>query len=148
MRWTSLLPLLVLAACQPKAPEAPMIEVENAWVQLSPVPGRPGAAYFTLKANREGAMLRSVGGEAIGRVELHGPGMRPLKPEELAFDGRRLEFEPGGKHAMVYAIDPALKPGGKTTLSFRAELLEGGSFKPLPPVTAQAELRAMGQDAR
>ena len=104
-------------------------------VTLPAAAGRPGAGYFQLEANRA-ARLVSVTSPSARRIELHETGMRPaasfaLTPEEP------LHFSPGGRHAMLFDLDPALRPGAKVTLTFT---FEGGP----PPVTAEAEVRGPG----
>jgi copper(I)-binding protein len=134
--------VLGLAGCDNR-PTAPQVKVEDAWVQLPAVPGRPGAAYFTLTTNNDPTRLVSVSSPRVERVELHGTmmegsmaQMRPL--ESTNFEDRKLVFAPGGKHAMLFGIDPSVKAGDKVALTF--------TFQPAPPVTVEAEVRAFGED--
>jgi copper(I)-binding protein len=133
--------LFVLTACDSR-PSPPQVTVEDARVQLPAVPGRPGAAYFTLVTNIDPTHLVSIASSRVERIELHGTTMegsmakmRPL--DDRSFAGR-LVFGPGGKHAMLFGIDPALKPGDKIPLTF--------TFDPAPPVTVGAEVTAFGED--
>lgn len=134
--------LLALAGCD-SGPPGPNVSVEEAWVQLPAVPGRPGAAYFTLVANEGPARLVSVSSPRVQRIELHGTStengvarMRPL--ENPAFpDDLELVFAPGGNHAMLFELDPALKPGDRIPLTF--------TFDPAPPVTVDAKARAFSE---
>lgn len=135
--------VLMLASCN-AAPAEPKIEVEDAWVQLPVVPGRPGAAYFTLRSNNDPTKLVSVSSTSVERIELHGTmmegkmaRMRPLGDELVFPNDLKLVFAPGGKHAMLFGIDPALKAGGKVSVTF--------NFEPMPPVTVEAEVRAFGE---
>jgi copper(I)-binding protein len=57
------------------------------------------------------------------------------KVDGLTF-GAALEFKPGGKHAMLFGLDPALKPGAKVPLTF--------TFQTAPPVTVRATVHAPG----
>jgi copper(I)-binding protein len=57
------------------------------------------------------------------------------KVESLSFDDR-LTFKPGGKHAMLFGLDPALKPGAKVSLTF--------TFEPAPPVKVEAIVHGPG----
>ena len=137
--------LLALAACNQGTPPEPAVEVEGAIVMLPPIPGRPGAAYFTLASNNEPTKLVAVTSPPIERIELHGTAqdggvtrMRPLPPDALVFPGDlKMTFAPGERHAMLFGIDPALKPGDRVTLTFELE--------PLGPASVDAEVRAFGQ---
>jgi hypothetical protein len=113
-----LLPLLLLClpGCDTASPPADTasppakVEIEEAWFQLPIVEGRPGAAYFTLRASADGVRLKRVKAGLARKVELHGPGMRRLEPADLAFQDRRLSFAPGGKHVMLLDMPADLIP--------------------------------------
>jgi len=133
--------LAMTPACQ-RAPSEPRVAVEEAVVTLPAVPGRPGAAYFTLRSNRDGIRLTGVTSPRIGRIELHETmtsgtmsGMRPLASVTLPGDAE-LEFAPGGRHAMLFDIDPALRVGDRVTLTL--------TFDPAPPATVEADVRGPG----
>jgi copper(I)-binding protein len=134
--------LLAVAGCG-GAPSEPRAVVDEVWVQLPAVPGRPGAAYFTLQSNKMPARLVNVQSPKIERIELHdsrmeGNVMRMGPLEDTSFSsGGTLEFAPGGKHAMLFGIDPTVKAGQRIPLTFTLE--------PLPPVTVEAEVRAFGE---
>ena len=135
----TLVSFLPLAACNPE-PEAPRVSVEEALVHLPAVKGRPGAAYFTLRTNNDPTRLTGVTSPSIERVELHDSvttdGVsRMQKADSLTF-GDALEFSPGGKHAMLFGLDPALKPGAKIQLTF--------TFEPAPPVSVEASVHGPG----
>jgi periplasmic copper chaperone A len=133
--------LLALGGCGGARSE-PRVVAEAAWVQLPAVPGRPGAAYFTLKSNHDQTRLLSLSSPRVRRIELHdsrmeGDVMRmgPLQDRSFPSTGT-LEFAPGGKHAMLFGLDPTVKAGERIPLTF--------TFDPLPPVTVEAEVRAFG----
>ena len=137
-----------LLACLPgcgRAPEAPRVIVEEAIVTVPAVPGGPGAAYFTIRTNNDPTRLVSVTSPMIRSIELHETReqggrtqMVPLEPGETSFArASPLVFAPGGKHAMLIGVDPALRPGGKVALTFNLE--------PAPTVTVEAEVRGPGQ---
>lgn len=121
------------------------VTVESAVVTLPAVPGGEGAAYFTLRTGGAPVRLVGVSSPAFGRAELHGTmshagmtGMAPLGARETRVSADApLVFSGGGKHAMLFGIDPALRPGAKVRLTFQ---LEPGST-----VTAEAEVRGPGQ---
>ncbi len=133
--------LFALAACNRQPPE-PAVEVKEAIVQLPVVPGRPGAAYFTLRTNNDPTKIVSVTSLKVERIELHETReengvskMVPITDTTFPADGV-LEFKTGGRHAMLFGIDPAVKAGDKVPLTF--------TFDPAPAVTVEAEVRAAG----
>lgn len=133
--------VLFLAACDRSPPE-PQVTVEAAVVQLSPIPGRPAAAYFQAEATSKPEAIIAISSPRAERIEMHqsmsGGGMSGMQALASApFDEEgRLTFEPGGKHLMVFGIDPAVRPGDRMTLRF--------TFAKAPPVTVEASVRAIG----
>jgi hypothetical protein len=135
---------LALASCSSERPE-PAVTVSDAWVQLPVMKNRPGAAYFALSSNNDPTKLVSVASPSIERIELHGTAgeggvsrMRKLTPHDLVFpDDLKMTFAPGGRHAMLFGIDPALKPGDRVILTFNLE--------PMASVGAEAQVRAFGE---
>lgn len=135
--------VLLGASCN-AAPDDPQVEVTDAVVQLPVIAGRPGVAYFKLETGNDPTSLASVTSPRIERIELHGTReqngvsqMAPLQPGETTFSpDAPLVFEQGGKHAMLFGIDPRLKAGDRVTLTF--------NVPPLAPVTIDADVRAAG----
>lgn len=139
-----LAPLLFLgvAACGGGAEQDP--SVSDAWIRLPVVPGRPGAAYFTLVGGSKPTRLVSVEGPAAERIELHsssmaGGHMTMERLDGVTLDkGAKVSFAPEGNHAMLFGVSPTLKPGDRTRLTFR--------FEKGTPVTAEAKVVAAGGD--
>ena len=111
-----------LTACHRKGHEDR--PVREAWVSLPAVPGRPGAAYFTVQGKTGATELSRVVSAVVQRIELHEGGMtggmmtmRPLASVPIPADGT-VTFAPGGKHAMLFGIDPAIRPGTAIPLRF------------------------------
>lgn len=135
--------LSALAGCGPSEPASP-IAIEDAEVRLPAVSGRPGAGYFAITARGAGIALTGVTAPGTERVEMHesrkdGGVMRMKAITEVPLtQGVRVAFEPGGKHLMLFGLDPALKAGGTIPLTF--------SFAGAQPVTVQARLVAPGGD--
>jgi hypothetical protein len=134
--------LLALASCKQGPPPQPAVEVEDAVVTLPAIPGRPGAGYFELRTNNDPMKIVSITSPRIERIELHETReengiskMRPIVDTTFPAAGV-MEFKPGGRHAMLFGLDPALKVGDRLPLTF--------TFEPAPPVTVQAEVRATG----
>jgi hypothetical protein len=133
--------LLTTGGCR-RAEGDGTIRVEGAWVRLPASRSLPGAAYFRLEGAEEGARLVGLSSPLVRWVELHESstkgGMAGMKQhKEMEFSSRgELVFEPGGNHAMLYGVDPRVKPGDRITFTF--------SFNVAPPLTVEAEVRAAG----
>lgn len=132
---------LALGSCN-RAPPDGAVRVSDPWVRLPAAKGQPGSAYFRLEAGSEGTRLTGLSSSLVRRIELHETQMKgnvarmELKKEvEFPFDGK-LVFEPGGRHAMLFGIDKSVVAGSKIPLTF--------SFNVAPPVTLDAEVRALG----
>lgn len=133
---------LALTACAQQAPKEPSVTVEKAWVRLPAVKGRPAAAYFALVNNGPEARIISLTSPSAPRIELHDSReengvmkMGPLQDGTIPADSS-LVFEPGGKHAMLFDLDPSVAAGGTVSLTF--------TFDPAPPVTVEAHVMAAG----
>lgn len=115
--------LALLAGCG----KAGSAQVEDAWIRLPAVPGRPGAAYFRLHTAADPKILLTVRTPAAVRSELHesmktgagGMSMRALDKVAVPAAGS-VAFAPGGRHVMLFDVAPDLKPGAtaKLTLAF------------------------------
>jgi copper(I)-binding protein len=99
--------------------------VADAWVRLAAVEGRPAAAYFTVNGGPTDATLVSVRTDVAVRTELHeskaaaGGGMTMDAVHQVAIPAlQQVRFAPGGKHAMLFDVNPAVKPGGTITFIF------------------------------
>jgi copper(I)-binding protein len=135
-------PLLLLAAAALSVASchrdsgSPAVSVERAWVRLPAVAGGAAAGYFTARSNRDDSLL-SVSAPGA-RLELHESmthggmtSMRPLTAVDLPA-GQNIAFEPGGKHLMIFGLDPKLKPRDRLRLIFR--------FRSAPQVETEARL--------
>lgn len=114
--------LLSLAACHQKDAEKP--QIRDVWVRLAAVPGRPAAGYFTVKGGATADRLVRVDSAVVKKIELHESmgdgGMTTMKPmADLPVPaGTKIEFAPGGKHAMLFDVDPAITPGTEIPMLF------------------------------
>ncbi len=81
---------------------------------LPAVTGNPGAVYFKLaNAGETDTAIVAVDVTGATRAEMHettDTAMKPLKSVPLTSINTVI-FEPGGKHVMVFGLDPAVKPG-------------------------------------
>lgn len=132
---------LLLPGCDGRSDSQPRVTVRDAVVQLPAVRGRPGAAYFTLETNSRPMHLVGMSSPRVRRIELHDSrmegGVARMEPlENPAFESDRMEFEPGGRHAMLFGIASSIKAGDRIGLSF--------TFDPAPPVMVEARVIAAG----
>lgn len=128
-RWVAMVLALALAACgKPAEPRA-----DGAWIRLPAVLGRPAAAYFTITGGADKATLLTVATPVALRSELHESmahggmmTMAPIAQVDVA-PGATVAFAPGGKHVMLFDLDPALKPGATAPLDLN--FAEGRTLK-------------------
>jgi copper(I)-binding protein len=99
--------------------------VSDAWVRLAAVEGRPAAAYFTIHGGPTAATLVSVRTDIAVKTELHeskaaaGGGMTMDAVPQVPIPAlQQVRFAPGGRHAMLFEVNPAVKPGGTITFIF------------------------------
>ena len=127
MRLPALLPILfaALAGCNQGTQSSSTIG--NAWIRLPAVAGQPAAGYFTIEASKDHGALVRITSTRAGRIEMHktqmaGPTAGMEKVERIGMtDGREIAFAPGGRHLMLFDVDPALKPGDTADLTFHFE---------------------------
>lgn len=91
---------LALAGCGTKH-GSDAVQVQNVWVRMPSNPDGPGAAYFIVRGGARADSLVRISSTRARRIDLHGPGMRPLGPQPVP-PGGELVFAPAGNHAMVF----------------------------------------------
>ena len=128
------------AGCDGASNSTPAAE-QAATVRLPLAPGRPGVAYLSLRVRGDRGALVSVTSPRIGRIEMHETmssgsmsSMRPLQRIPIR-DGEEIAFVPGGRHLMLFGMDPALRPGDTVALSFN---FERGAPERLPATVVAA----------
>jgi copper(I)-binding protein len=132
--------LLALAGCgESPPPQAP--QNGPPVIRLPAVSGRPGVAYFVLRESDGRGALVGVASPQAGRAEMHetmgGRDMSSMRAiARVPFERGLIAFAPGGRHVMLFDLDPRLGPGGHAQLSFR--------FEHGPPLTLEAEVQAAG----
>jgi len=103
------------------------VTVSDAWVRLSAVKTNPAAAYFMLHGGPKDATLINVSTDTAVRAEMHetmnmGASMTKMQPvANVPLPAREtVVFKPGGRHVMLFDINPGIKPGMtmRLTLSF------------------------------
>ncbi|QJU56586.1 copper chaperone PCu(A)C [Sphingomonas sp. AP4-R1] len=138
----ALAPLALLGGCDGHPAEP---KVTHAWVRLPAVPGRPAAAYFTVSGGRADETLVRVESALAKRIEMHESmgtgGMAMMKPlPSLPLPARSdTRFAPGGKHLMLFDVDPVVTPG--TAIPIRFGFASGKTAE------AEAKTVAAGDDA-
>lgn len=117
--------MLLLVACGSEPAPEPVEPVEQAWIRLPAVEGRPGAAYLTLNGRAAGDVLVAVDSPEVATIELHesrmedgGMTMRAVEAIEVPADGS-VTLAPRGLHAMLFGLDPELRPGDTLPLNLR-----------------------------
>ena len=147
----AILALAALGGCsggeKTAAPQAGSLEVSDAWIRLSPVPDNPSAAYFTLHGGATEERLTGVSSPQVARAEMHETmagdhGMAMMAPvKQFAVPaGGVLSFAPGGRHLMLFGLDPAATAGREVRLDF--------AFASGRSLSAKARVRAMGDDGQ
>lgn len=116
---------IALAACGDSRPIQPGAAAPI--VRLAAVPGRPAAGYLRLRIIGDRGALLSVSSPQASRVEMHETmmsgnmaSMRPIARIPV-HDGETIVFESGGRHLMLYDVDPAARPGGRIDLTLHFE---------------------------
>ena len=112
---------LALSGCQKREP---VQKVTNVWIRLGAVDTAPAAAYFTVYGGEKADRLLQVSSEVNTKTELHESmtmgtmaSMKPTGPVDVPAGGK-IEFKPGGRHAMLFGMNPAIKPGNTVRLTF------------------------------
>lgn len=117
---TALVLGLALGGCS----QPPVLSVDNGYIRLAAVPSRPAAAYFTIHGGPSATTLLSVSSDVSVKSELHesmsAHGMATMQPiGDLPIPAASTTvFKPGGKHLMLFDMNPGIKPGRKVTLTF------------------------------
>lgn len=116
------------------------LKLSDAWIRLPAVDGRPAAGYLMVTGGAQPQTITGASSPSAARVELHESRkvgglmkMSPLSKLTVA-KGQPVMFEPGGKHLMLYGLDPKVKPGGTVRLDVK---LAGGN-------TVSVDAKAVG----
>jgi copper(I)-binding protein len=111
---------LALAACANPDP----LYVDQAWIRLSPNKDNPAAGYFIVHGGPVPVQLRDVITDRALRVEMHESAqkdgvtkMAPITSIDIPA-GADVAFAPGGRHIMLWGINPAAVQEGEMPLTF------------------------------
>lgn len=112
-----------LAACTPPA-QQPVLNIHNGTTTLPAIEGNPSAAYFTITGGPEDVKLLAILAGHAQRAEMHESvnengvvSMKPLLSVDVPAKSR-VEFKPGGKHIMLWGINPAAAQAGEMDITF------------------------------
>lgn len=111
---------LMLAACGEPAP----LYVDRAWIRMNPNPQSPSAGYFTIHGGEAPVQLLGVLADRAMRIEMHESveqnGVMTMQPVQSVDVAARTDvtFAPGGKHIMLWGINPQAVTDGKMPLTF------------------------------
>ncbi len=111
----------LIASCQPAKPEG----VSDLTVRLPAAPGAPGVAYFTVTAGKQDRTLIAVTSPHVLRTEMHETstvdGKSTMRKIEGGVDikaGQSVAFKSGGKHVMLFDVNPRVKSGDMISINF------------------------------
>lgn len=118
----ALLAFAVAAGSVSAATIAPPV-VSNGWIRLPAVPGRPAAAYATIKGGGAPDRLIAIEGPPPSRLELHTSRMasgvmrmRRIGAVPVAA-GATVTMQAGGMHVMIFGL-PNTKADTRVPLTF------------------------------
>lgn len=118
--------LIATAAALTGCEQEKQLYISDAWVRLAAVEGRPAAGYFTIHGGPTNATLISVSTEVAANVEIHesrmtegGQGMTMDAVKQVPVPALgNVPFAPGGKHVMLFDLNPVAKPGAIIPMIF------------------------------
>lgn len=115
---------LTLTACEENLGKGPVLHVASGYIQMGATPDRPSAGYFSVEGGPQAVELVAVTADLAQRVEMHESvkengvmTMKPINSAPVPAKGE-LDFTPGGKHLMVWNINPAAVRAGKLPMVF------------------------------
>lgn len=110
---------LTLAAALSACSHPKQLFVDHAWVRLAAVPSNPAAAYFTVHGGPQPATLIDVSTDVAIKAEMHEGGATMTPTPRIPIPANtKVVFAPGGRHVMLFHMNPGIKPGGTITLTF------------------------------
>ena len=112
---------MFLTSCAPD----PVLRVVDARVRLAATPKNPAVGYFTVVGGPKADRLLDVSSPVVIRTEIHesmtSGNMMSMKPIEGGIEipaGGVVEFKPGGKHAMMFNVNPGILPPRTLPMNF------------------------------
>lgn len=115
---------ITLTACDNAPGQRQVLRVASGYIVAPVTPDRPAAGYFTVEGGDAPVDLVAVTADLAQRVEMHETVkengmtiMRELRSAPVPVQGK-LEFQPGGKHLMVWGINGAAVRAGYLPMVF------------------------------
>lgn len=109
-----------LSACADPAP----LYVDQAWISASSdVTKQPSAGYLVIHGGETDSQLRAVQADTAQRIEMHDSvmagGMMTMKSLDSVDVPAKssVAFAPGGRHLMIFGLNPGAVKMGKTQLT-------------------------------
>jgi hypothetical protein len=109
----------VLTSCADPVP----LYVDQAWVRPATSADAPAGGYFVIHGGPEDVKLRGIETEAAQRIEMHQSmmkgGMMTMAPLDAVDVPAKttVAFAPGGKHLMIFGLNPVAVSAGKLTMT-------------------------------
>ncbi|MBL8648772.1 MAG: copper chaperone PCu(A)C [Sphingopyxis sp.] len=115
---------LTLSACEENLGKGQQLNVVSGHIVMGATPDRPAAGYFRVEGGPVPVQLVAVTADLAQRVEMHESVkengmvmMKPLSSADVPAKGE-LIFKRGGKHLMIWHINPAAVRAGKLPMAF------------------------------
>ena len=115
---------LVLTGCEKNMGRGQLLNVVSGEIIMGATPDRPAVGYFRVEGGPVPVELVAVTTDLAQRVEMHETvqengmvTMKPLLRADVPAKGE-LVFKRGGKHLMIWNINPAAVRAGKLQMSF------------------------------
>ena len=115
---------LSLSACGEKLGAEKPLNVVSGHIVMGATPDRPAVGYFRVQGGPRDVELVAVTADLAQRVEMHETvrengvtAMKPLSSAPVPANGE-LVFKQGGKHLMIWNINPAAVRAGKLPMAF------------------------------
>lgn len=115
---------LTLSGCEKNLGQGQQLNVVSGHIVMGATSDRPAVGYFEVEGGPRPVELVAVTADLAQRVEMHESvkegGLMTMKPlDRAAVPAKgKLEFKQGGKHLMIWNINPAAVRVGKMTMAF------------------------------
>lgn len=145
---------LSLTGCKENMGQGRILHVSAGHVEMAATPDRPAAGYFTVKGGPRDVKLVAVTIDLAQRTEMHESikdgammTMKEIRSADVPANGE-LEFKRGGKHLMIWNINPAAVKAGKLPAVFlfsnNDRILFDLVIKPADAAAAKAGMEHQG----
>ena len=146
---------LTLTGCGENLAGAKPLNVVSGHIVMGATPDRPAVGYFRVQGGPQPVELVAVTADLAQRVEMHESvkengvvTMKPLLRADVPAKGE-LVFKQGGKHLMIWNINPAAVRAGKLPMAFvftnndNERILFDLPIKPAPNASADGGMTGM-----